>query len=107
VNTTFGPLRITVVDIRPGRPLEVFRIVRSDETEDPVLVNSFKSHYELSDEPRGVERKSAVIHMGISMYSEEHVARGTAQKFDKLGGFVARLQLGVGRGFNFAHTGHP
>jgi hypothetical protein len=107
VKTTFGPLRITVVDIPPGRPLEVFRIVRSDGAGDPVLLNSFRSHYELSDEPRGVERRSAVIHMGISMYSAEQIARGTAQRFDKLGGFVARLHLGVGRGFNFAHTGHP
>jgi hypothetical protein len=107
VETTFGPLRITVVDIRPGRPLEAFRIVRSDEVEDPVLLNSFRSHYELSETPRGRERKSAVIHMGISMYSDEHVARGTAERFDKLGGFVARLHMGVGKGFNFAHTGHP
>ena len=107
METTFGPLRITVVDIRPGRPLEVFRIVRSDEIEDPVLANSFRSHYELSEPARGFERKSAVIHMGISMYTEEHVARGTAEKFDRLGGFVARCHLAVGKGFNFAHTGHP
>lgn len=107
METTFGPLRITVVDIRPGRPLEAFRIVRSDGADDPVLHNSFRSHYELTEEPRGVERKSAVIHMGISMYLEEHVARGTAERFHRLGGFVARCHLTVGKGFNFAHTGHP
>jgi hypothetical protein len=107
VKATSGPLRLTVVDIHPDRPLEAFRIVRADERDHPVLVDSFKSHYELTHAPRGAERRSAVIHMGISMYSEERVALGTARRFDKLGRYVARVELAAGKGFNFARTGHP
>jgi hypothetical protein len=74
---------------------------------DPVLLNSLRSHYELGEEPRNVERSSTAIHMGISVYLNEGVAHGTAQRFSKLGDFVARLVLLSDRGFNFARTGQP
>jgi hypothetical protein len=48
-----------------------------------------------------------VIHLGISTYLDEGAAHGTAQKFPKLGDFVAKLVLEAGQGFNFAHTGQP
>jgi hypothetical protein len=85
----------------------VFRIVRSDNVEDPVLLNSLRSNYELGEEPRKVERSSTVIHMGLSAYLDEGVAHGTAQRWEKLGRYVAELRLRPGQGFNFAHTGHP
>jgi hypothetical protein len=107
VRTTTGPPRITVLEVGPGRAVTVFRIVRSDNRDDPVLLNSFRSNYELGDEPRKVERSSAVIHMGISSYVDEGVARGTAQRWPKLGDFVAEVRLRPDQGFNFAHTGHP
>lgn len=72
-----------------------------------MLLNSFRSHYELSAEPRGIERRWTVIHMGVSAYLEEGVAQGTAQRFPKLGDFVAQLVLEPGNGINYAHTGHP
>jgi hypothetical protein len=71
------------------------------------LSTPLRSNYELGQEPRRVERSSTVIHMGISTYLGEGAARGTAQRFPKLGDFVARLDLTSGRGFNFAQTGHP
>jgi hypothetical protein len=70
-------------------------------------MNCFRSHYELGEEPRRVERSSAVIHMGISAYLNESVAHGTAQRWPKLGDFIAEMRLRPGQGFNFAHTGHP
>lgn len=44
--------------------------------------------------------------MGISAYLNEDVAHETAQRFAKLGDWVARLAMEHGNGFNFAHTGH-
>jgi hypothetical protein len=107
MRTTTGPARVTVLELSPGTSITVYRIVRSEVRDDPVLVNSLRSNYELGQEPRRVERSSTVIHMGISTYLGEGAARGTAQRFPKLGDFVARLDLTSGRGFNFAQTGHP
>jgi hypothetical protein len=45
-------VRITVVDIPPGRTFEAFRIVRSHEAADPLLLDAFKSHYEFAHERR-------------------------------------------------------
>jgi hypothetical protein len=95
------------MELRVGERITGWRIVRSDDPHDPVLLNSLRSHYEMSEEPRGVERTSSLIHMGISIYVNEGVAHGTAQKFDKLGDYVARVVLKHGHGFNFAQTGHP
>jgi len=53
-----------------------------------------------------VERSSCVMHMGISTYLDESIARATAQRWRKLGGWVAQLEMQHGNGFNYAHTGH-
>lgn len=108
MKTTAGPLRITVLEVPVGRGgINVFRIVRSDNPEDPVLLNSLRSHYELGEEPRKVERTSTLIHMGISAYLQEGVAHGTAQRYPTTGSYVAQLLLRSGNGFNYAQTGHP
>ncbi len=107
MRTTAGPVGITALEVHPGPGLTLFRIVRSDNSEDPVLLNSFRSNYELGEEPRKIERSSALIHMGLSAYIEHGAANGTAQKWEKLGDFVAELRLRTGNGFNFAHTGPP
>lgn len=105
VRATTGPARIVVQEIEPGRALTVYRIVRA--TDETALLDSFRSHYELGQEPRKVERSSAVIHMGISTYADDGVARGTAQRWERLGDHVAEIRLREGQGFNFARTGHP
>lgn len=106
VRTTHGPDRITVLEIAPGGELKVFRIVRSENPDDPVFLNSLRSHYELSDEPRKVERRWTVIHMGISVYLSADRATRTALLWPKLGEHVASFQLGPDMGFNYGHTGH-
>ena len=107
MRTTFGPPRLTVLAVRPGSPVTIFRIVRSALVDDPAFVNSLRSNYELGEEPRKVERDATVIHMGISAYLEPGIAHGNAQRWPKLGDHVAEVRLQHGRGFNYAHTGHP
>jgi hypothetical protein len=106
MRTIYGPLRLTLLELRPGRALSVFRIVRSEYSDDPVFLNSLRSHYELGEEPRKVERRSAALHMGISVYLDRGDAVGTAQRWPKLGDYTARLDLEAGKGFNYAQTGH-
>lgn len=107
MRATLGPQRLTVLELNPGAdPLRVFRIVRSDHADDPVLLNSLRSHYELSEPPRRVERSSTVIHMGISTYISFERARDTSRRWPRIGEYVAELALEHGFGFNYAHTGH-
>jgi hypothetical protein len=86
-------------------PLTVYRIVRSDNVEDPVFVNSLRSHYEVKAEPRNVEKRSAALHMGISVFMTREQAMQTANKWPAIGGFVVQLELSGGHGFNVADTG--
>ena len=80
--------------------------MRSGNTNDPAFLNSLRSHYELSKEPRRVERRWTVMHMGISAYWTSERASETALTWPKLGDYIARLQLHPSMGFNYAHTGH-
>lgn len=105
MRTTLARVGLTVYELLPDEELVVYRIVRSDIAEDPVLINSFKSHYEMREPPRKVERTSTVLHMGVSVFSSRDAAFGVAARFPRLGGFVARLSLGYGQGVNYAYTG--
>lgn len=106
MRTTIGQ-SLAVHELLPNdRPVSVYRIVRSEYRHDPVLLNSLKSHYELGQEPRRVERRSAVLHMGISVFVDDDVARQVAKRFrGKLGEHIAHLELRYGDGFNYAQTG--
>jgi hypothetical protein len=106
VRTTYSPPHLAVYELQPGEALICWRIVRSDNPGDPVFLNSLRSHHELSQEPRHVERSSRLIHLGISAYVERRVATDTAIRFPKIGAWVAQLRLGHGYGFNYAQTGH-
>jgi hypothetical protein len=88
-------------------PVTVYRIVRSENVEDPVFVNSLRSHYEMKAEPRHVEKRAASLHMGLSVFLTLERAIETARKWPAIGSFVARLDLSAGHGFNFADTGAP
>lgn len=104
---TLGGTRLVVYEIDEGTGLELFRIVHGDRGQQPALVDSFRSHYELGLPPRRTERRAAVIHMGLSTYRTVSQARGTAARFPAIGTHLARLRLQAGRGLNFAATGHP
>ena len=105
MRTTHGPNRLSVVTVE--RAVDVFRIVRSDDFEDPAFLDSLRSHYELSEEPRKVEREWTVIHMGISVYINPAQAAATAERWPRIGTYVARIELRPGHGFNIARTGFP
>lgn len=105
---TLGGAELVVHEIENGGDeLELFRIVRGDQAEQPAFLDSFRSHYELGLPPRGTERRAAVIHMGLSTYRAVSQARGTATRFPAIGSHLARLRLTAGHGLNFADTGHP
>jgi hypothetical protein len=106
VRTTQGRSQLSVLEITCGPGVEVFRIVRTGDINDPVLLDSFRSHYELSEEPRKVERRWTIMHMGISVYKTSERAVETALTWPQLGRHVARLELRPEMGFNYAHTGH-
>ena len=106
MRTTHGPPHLAVYEFQPGEALLCWRIVRSEHPEDPVFLNSLRSHHELSQEPRKVERSSRLIHLGISTYVDDRVASETARRFPKIGEWVAQLRLDYGHGFNYAQTGH-
>jgi hypothetical protein len=85
----------------------LFRIVKSPDRDDDLFDRSFRSHYELGSPPRRAEGRSAVIHMGLSMYSTPGLAIATAQRWRQIGEWVATVRLGPGQGFNCARTGQP
>lgn len=105
--TTFGPARFSVYsvdDYAPGREFRLYRAVRSDNLEDPVLEDSFRSHYELGVEPRGAKRPAS-LHMALSMFDRREGAAGVALRWRKIGDYVAELVMRPGFGIDFARTG--
>lgn len=106
MRATYGPPHLAVYELQPGETLTCWRIVRSEHPDDPVFLNSLRSHYELSAEPRSVERTSHLIFLGISTYVDESIAHETAARFRKIGDWLAQLRIEHGHGFNYAQTGH-
>jgi hypothetical protein len=92
---------------RLGEPLVVFRITRSDRAYDPVLLDSFKSNYELGRPPRRTEVTFTPTHMGISVYLAQERARETARAFPKIGEYIAEVRLAPDSGAAYALTAEP
>ncbi len=85
----------------------VYRIVRGADRSAPAVLDSLRSHYERGAPPRGYERRLAVIHMGLSVFSTREAAGAMALKWPAIGMFVAELELEPGNGFCIARTGQP
>jgi hypothetical protein len=85
----------------------VYRIVRGADRSAPAVLDSMCSHYERGALPRGYERRLAVIHMGLSVFSTRAAASAMARKWPMIGMFVAELDLEPGNGFCLADTGQP
>jgi hypothetical protein len=85
----------------------VYRIVRGADRSAPAVLDSLRSHYERGAPPRGYERRLAVIHMGLSVFSALAAARAMALKWPMIGTFVAELDLEPESGFCLADTGQP
>lgn len=50
-----------------AEPVELFRIVKGATRGAPAVLDSLRSNYERDAPPRGVERESVLIHLGLSM----------------------------------------
>jgi hypothetical protein len=92
---------------RLGEPLTVFRGVKVDDRESPLLLDSLRSNYELGRRPRHVEITTTPIHMGISVYLTNEQAAATVRAFPAIGAYVAELRLVPETGAAFADTGPP
>jgi hypothetical protein len=85
----------------------VYRIVRGADRSAPAVLDSLRSHYEQGAPPRGYERRLAVIHMGLSVFSTQAAAKVMALRWPMIGRFVAELNLEPEHGFCLADTGQP
>jgi hypothetical protein len=81
-----------------------YRIVKSINPDDPVMVDSFRSNYELDALPRGLEVESTLIHLGLSMYLKPTMAIATAQRWPQIGRHIATVRLVPNNGFCYANT---
>jgi hypothetical protein len=102
MRTTAGPERLSVS--RVVEPLPVYRVVRTENPDDPVLVTCLMSNYELSQPPRNIEIDWTIIRMGVSVFTSRDSARSLARTLPKLGDYIAKLVLKPGMGINYGYT---
>lgn len=85
----------------------MFRIVQAASPQDAAVLDGLRSNYDRGISPRGAEISSALIHMGISTYRARPKAVGIAQRWPRIGGYVAELRLRPEHGIWYADTGEP
>lgn len=98
------PRILDVHEVPRDEDVELFRIVRTGVKGSDALFESFVSNFASGKRPRRVERRSAVVHMGISMYELHTQAEQTARLFPVIGRYIAEMRLSGGTGFNLAPT---
>lgn len=86
-------------------PIDLFRIVRGGTRGAPGVLDSLRSNYERDAPPRGIERESALIHFGLSMFVSLEAAAQRAQRWPALGSHIAWIRLEPSHGFHLAETG--
>ena len=86
-------------------PVDLFRIVKGATRGAPGVLDSLRSNYERDAPPRGVERQSALIHFGLSMFVSFEAAADRARRWPVLGAHVAHIRLEPANGFHIAETG--
>ncbi len=81
----------------------VYRIVGSD----PPTVDDFKSNHELGKpiRPRSPEAAYRMVWYAVSVFERFEQAEALAQRFPKLGDFVATARLEPDQGFSYALWG--
>jgi len=109
------PIRLNERELAEGEELTVYRIVKTDDQDDPALINAFCSRAELGLPPRRYTPEAANprINEGVSAYTTFEAAAETArtsrERGRDLGGFVASVRLMSGQEFKYAlwgATGH-
>ena len=81
---------IEPLELGEGEELVVFRIIRTDNPNDPEFLQSLRSSAELDLPPRGVELTHPLIREGISVYETREAAEATARRFP---GYTGQLRL--------------
>jgi hypothetical protein len=88
-----------------AQPVDLFRIVKGSTRGAAGVLDSLRSNYERDAPPSGVERESALIHLGLSMFITFDAAADRATRWPALGAHIARVRLEPGHGFHVAETG--
>ncbi len=88
-----------------AEPVDLFRIVKGSTRGAPGVLGSLRSNYERDAPPRGVERESVLIHLGLSMFVTFDAAADRANRWPALGTHVACVRLEPNHGFHVAETG--
>jgi hypothetical protein len=105
------PLQLQPRELEEGEVCVVYRVVLTDDREDPAFVESFKSREARGLPPRSwtVEGPNPELAAGISAYLERQAAARTAQKaLDRGAGFgeyVAEVRLEPAQGLEIAVWG--
>lgn len=88
-----------------AEPVDLFRVVKGSSRGAPGVLESLRSNYERDARPRGLERESVLIHLGLSMFVTFDAAADRATRWPALGTHIARMRLEPGYGFHVAETG--
>jgi hypothetical protein len=88
-----------------AEPVDLFRIVKGATRGAPGVLGSLRSNYERDATPRGVERESVLLHLGLSMFVTFDAAADRALRWPALGTHIALVRLEPGCGFHVAETG--
>jgi hypothetical protein len=101
------PVQLQERAIADGEELVVYRIVSTPDREAPAFTDAFRSRSELELPPRAYTPEAATprVNEGISAFLTFEAAAETAQKFPRLGRFVASVRLVSGEGVTVAEWG--
>ena len=105
------PVRLQERQLADGEEFVVYRIVPTDDRDDPAFVDAFRSHRELGLPPRrhSPEATTPRIHEGISVFESKQIASevelALRARGNTLGDFVAEVRLVSGQGFTLARWG--
>lgn len=95
------PISVHLVE----RPRVLFRAVHGPE--QPELIEAMRSNYDAQRPPHPSDRKATVLHMAVSMFEDGGaLARFASRAPERLGTYVARVELRPGQGVCIADTGN-
>jgi hypothetical protein len=92
---------LVVYPIGRDERIEAYRAVHVSDPADPDLQLSLRSHYEIPLKPQPLEDDRSVLYMAVSLWRDPSVVVTLAQRYEKFGRHLARLDLGYGSGFDY------
>jgi hypothetical protein len=102
-----GDPELSVFHLLEGMETADVRVFRGIKRDEPVL-EDFQSAFVLGfPPPRRIQRRSAVIWMGLSTYRSREAAESLLRAVPKIGTHVSELVLPYGQGLAVAETVRP